>query len=187
MITMEQVEKLREKANVTYDEAKNALETANGDMLDALIYLERQGKTIPPKNGGYYQSESMENKNADESTDKQQSASETEQTGQSFTQLLRKFLRWCGALVRRGNVNAFEVWKQDSIIISLPVTALALLLVFAFWITLPLLILGLFFGFRYMFKGPDFGKDEVNNFMSSAADTADSIKKEVAEEMQDKK
>ena len=38
----EKVEKLRERANVSYEEAKNALERSNGDMLDAMILLERE-------------------------------------------------------------------------------------------------------------------------------------------------
>ena len=36
MEMLDQIERLREKANVTYEEAKNALEAANGDLLDAL-------------------------------------------------------------------------------------------------------------------------------------------------------
>ena len=55
MITLEQVEKLREKANVSYDEAKAALEAANGDMLEALINLEKQGGGAS-EGGGYYRS-----------------------------------------------------------------------------------------------------------------------------------
>ncbi len=42
MNKLEQIEKLREKANVTYDEAKQAYEAADGDLLEALIILERQ-------------------------------------------------------------------------------------------------------------------------------------------------
>ena len=43
---IEMVEKLMEKANVSYAEAKQALENNNWDMLDALIELERQGKLL---------------------------------------------------------------------------------------------------------------------------------------------
>ena len=52
MITMEQVEKLRTYADVTYEEAKNALERAEGDLLEALILLEKEGKTKGPQSGG---------------------------------------------------------------------------------------------------------------------------------------
>ena len=41
---LEMVEKLREKANVTYDEARTALEVCNWDLLDALLLLENEGK-----------------------------------------------------------------------------------------------------------------------------------------------
>ena len=48
MEMMEKVERLREKANVSYEEAKDALEQANGDLLDAIVLLERQGKVKGP-------------------------------------------------------------------------------------------------------------------------------------------
>ena len=40
----EMVEKLRAKANVSYEEAKAALEASDWDMLDALVLLENEGK-----------------------------------------------------------------------------------------------------------------------------------------------
>ncbi|GLC30939.1 DUF4342 domain-containing protein [Clostridium omnivorum] len=47
-INLEQIEALRERANVSYGEAKEALETCNGDLVEALIYLEKNNKI---KNG----------------------------------------------------------------------------------------------------------------------------------------
>ena len=44
MELFEKVEKIRNTANVSYEEAKEALEAANGDLLDAMIYLEKNGK-----------------------------------------------------------------------------------------------------------------------------------------------
>ena len=61
MTTLEQVEKLRTMANVSYDEAKTALDAVNGDLLEAIIYLEKQGKVTAPSGGGYYSSERTEN------------------------------------------------------------------------------------------------------------------------------
>ena len=52
-ITLEQVERLREKANVSYGQAKAALEYSGGNLLDALIYLEEQG-VIPRPEETYY-------------------------------------------------------------------------------------------------------------------------------------
>lgn len=43
-ISLEQIEALTQRANVSYEEAKAALELNNGDIVEALIYLERQNK-----------------------------------------------------------------------------------------------------------------------------------------------
>ena len=52
-ITLEQVERLREKAAVSYGQAKAALEYSGGNLLDALIYLEERG-VIPRPEDAYY-------------------------------------------------------------------------------------------------------------------------------------
>lgn len=44
-ITIEQVEKLKERTNVTYKEARDALQASDGDILEAVIALEKEGKT----------------------------------------------------------------------------------------------------------------------------------------------
>lgn len=49
-ITVEMVERLREKAPVSYAQAKEALEYSEGNLLDALIYLEEKG-AHPPGGG----------------------------------------------------------------------------------------------------------------------------------------
>ena len=48
-ITLEQVERLREKADVSYAQAKEALEYSGGNLLDALIYLEEKGAIPRPE------------------------------------------------------------------------------------------------------------------------------------------
>ena len=40
-ITLEKIDELRERKNVSYSVAKKALENANGDMVEAIIYLEK--------------------------------------------------------------------------------------------------------------------------------------------------
>ena len=44
---IEMIEKLREKAGITREEAADALTRANWDMLEALVILEREGKVKP--------------------------------------------------------------------------------------------------------------------------------------------
>lgn len=42
--TLEQVDEVRERTGVSYQEAKEALEEASGDVLEAIIYLESKEK-----------------------------------------------------------------------------------------------------------------------------------------------
>lgn len=46
-ISLEQIELLRKKADIGYKEAKETLEKFNGDMVEALAYLEEQKKLKP--------------------------------------------------------------------------------------------------------------------------------------------
>lgn len=179
MITLEQVEELRKRTNISYDDAKKALEETNGDILEAIINLEKQNKIDPPKGGGFYST-----KNTHQSNENNQSEGtfreEIHQTdSQSFGELMSRFFKWCGKVIDIGNRNNFEVTKDGRKINSLPVTILVLLLIFMFWLTIPMMIIGLFFGYRYSFSGPDLGKEKVNRAMDSVADVAESLKKEV--------
>ena len=173
MATFEQVEKLREKAKVTYDEAKNALEIAGGDMLEAMIYLEKQGKVEPPANGGFYSTKNSETENKSKKEYEEQNNSTA---GITFGQLVRKFFGFLRHLIAKGNANTFEVIKNEKVVVSIPVTVLVILLIFMFGIVVPLIIIGLFFNYRYVFKGPDIEKTGVNKIMDKAADTAENIK-----------
>ncbi len=40
------VDKLKNKANISYEEAKDVLEKSNWDMLEAMLYLEAHGKVL---------------------------------------------------------------------------------------------------------------------------------------------
>lgn len=51
---LEMIDSLRERTNVTYEEAKEALDICKDDMVEALVYLERNNKIKPEsekKNG----------------------------------------------------------------------------------------------------------------------------------------
>ncbi|MBC2579237.1 DUF4342 domain-containing protein [Clostridium sp. DJ247] len=44
-ITLEKIDIIRERTGVSYTEAKEALEACNGNVVDALIYIEQNNKT----------------------------------------------------------------------------------------------------------------------------------------------
>lgn len=48
-ISIEQIDLLRKRADVGYKEAKEALERCNGDVVEALSYLEEQNKIKPER------------------------------------------------------------------------------------------------------------------------------------------
>lgn len=168
MEQFEKVEKLREKANVSYEEAKEALEASNWDILDAIVYLEKLGKVKEPKTAAY-------TTGTDNSTGSEYKTSQPDD-GTSFSELIGKFFKWCGKVIKKGNENSFVIRKGNDTPVCLPVTVFVLLVFFAFWVTIPLLIVGLFFGFKFSFKGPDLEKNAVNDFMDKASYTAESIK-----------
>lgn len=49
-VNLELIEMLRERANISYEEAKETLEKCNNDVVEALIYLEKQDKIKTPQN-----------------------------------------------------------------------------------------------------------------------------------------
>ncbi len=181
MVTLEQVEKLCERANVTYDEAKAMLEETNGDLLEAVIKLEKEGRIKAPKGNGYFNSGDSQSAGDTGPDTKKPEVQTVVNEGTSFGDSLNSFFRWCGKVLHVGNTNSFKVKKDGKNVMMIPVTVLVILLLFAFWITIPVLIIGLFFGYRYKFSGPEVKKTPVNRAMNTAAEAAEDIKKRVKE------
>ena len=149
MITLEQVEKLKEVTGVSYNEAKEVLEQTQGDLLEAVLLLERQGKVSKPANNGFVTSKEAQT---------QKAVPPKKQEDDSF----KKFIDWIKQVLHLGNINDFVVYKDDKDTISIPLTIFVVLLLFAFWIIFPLMIVGLFFNYRYRFAGPNFKDEKIN-------------------------
>lgn len=176
MVTIEQVDKLREKANISYDEAKKILEETNGDILEAIIKLEQQNRISSPAGGGYYNSRQKVEEAPEQNNTRNNNG---QNSGASFRELLGKLIRWLRKMISKGNSNYLQVTKGGEKTTTVSVTILVIGLVFAFWVIVPLLIVGLFFGYRYSFNGPDLGKESINQVMDSVANAAENIKNEV--------
>jgi hypothetical protein len=154
---LEQIERLRQKANVSYEEAKNALDAADGDILEALIILERQGKVQSPSGNGFYSSaKEQDGATASESGQRTKSGS----VGEGLGDLIDRAGRFVVRLINKGNQTNLEVLKDDDCKARCPLTVLVLLAIFAPWITLPLLVIGLILGYRYRMNGAE-KSDEV--------------------------
>lgn len=170
MTNFEMVELLRQKANISYEEAKTALELANWDLLDAMLVLEREGKVSG--NGGSYSTKDEEVKD-DECKQKKHNGGEG----------LRGTLRWLGnalaKLIRIGNENFLVVCHKGKELFALPMTVCAVLLMCSVGTVLFALAVGLFCGLRYSFRGPNLGRESINSAMDRAAEAAETVKNEI--------
>ncbi len=100
-ITLEKIDIIRDRTGVSYKEAKEALETADGNVVDALINVEEDGKKkISESISGW-----------------KETITETISVrGNDAVDKLK-------ALVQSGNVSRVRVKKDDYIIMDIPVTA----------------------------------------------------------------
>ncbi len=177
MENFEKVEKLREKTGVSYEDAKKVLEQNNYDMLDAIIELERQGKVAEPKEGTYTAgaSQDMENVKKFEIAQRQY---ENDCKKNNFKEGCRKLADFFRMIFRKSLEIDFCINKDNKQVASVPVLVLVLLLISFFWITLPLIVIGLFFGITYNFTGVDKVVVDVNEVCDKASQTAENIKNE---------
>ncbi|APF23141.1 DUF4342 domain-containing protein [Clostridium butyricum] len=98
-ITLEQVDVVRERCNVSYAQAKEALEACNGDVLEAIIYIEQNQK--------------KENEN-----------SETKENEYAFNAVSMEELKnLIKGLIEKGNVTRIKIKKDDKEILDIPVNA----------------------------------------------------------------
>lgn len=169
MDRIDMVEKLKEKANVSYEEAKAALELTDWDILEAVIYLEKEGK-VNQETGSY----STKGYRAMRGKDYYDIPHDTTGIGD----MCRKFVKWVGKLIKKGMANNINADRYGERVISVPVTLFVIILICGFWAVIPIMIVGLFFGFAYSFSGPDLGRDDVNDVIGKATKVADNIKEE---------
>ena len=177
MENFEKVEKLREKTGVSYEDAKKVLEENNYDMLDAIIALEKQGKVVEPKAGTYTSGASQEQECV-KKFEIAQRQYEDDCKQSRFKEGIRKIFEYCRTAFQKSLEIDFCVNKDGKKIASVPLLVLILLLLGFFWVTLPLLIIGLFFGISYNFTGVDKVIVDVNAVCDKASQTAENIKNE---------
>ena len=172
MDEFEKVEKLRQKANVSYEEAKKALDEANGDVLDAMLALEAQGKVSPDE-------QSTHSTTYDEQKDYVSVRDTVDGQDEKDKRTLGQKIKYlCKLIWLKCRNNKFTVERREERIISIPVWVLLLAIIFAFWTVGVIMIVGLFFDCRYAIVGPD-DLSAINNVMDKAGDVVDKVKEEV--------
>ena len=168
MTHYEMAEKLSEKMNVSLEEATAALEASEWELLDAALLLEKEHGA---QNAAY----STRREAAEEPSRREQAKARRRGVVEGLGGLLR-------SAFNLGNRNRFEVRRGEELLLEMPVLVLVLLMLFAFWVCVPLLVIGLFAGYRYSFSGAELGRESVNNAMDKAAEVAERVKEEVTGE-----
>ncbi|NOW85713.1 ElaB/YqjD/DUF883 family membrane-anchored ribosome-binding protein [Clostridium beijerinckii] len=98
-ITLEKVDMIRERTGVSYEKAKEALEVCEGDVLEALIYIEKSQKLSDIN---------------DEFVDEEVSRAPIS------IEELRVLIK---QIIEKGNVTRIKVKKDDKELVDIPVNA----------------------------------------------------------------
>ena len=178
-ITLERVERLREKSGLSYEEARALLERCHGDLLDALIELERQGR-LRPGGGGTYSTRPGVHPAAPPSGSSHRERSREEgkraHTGDTFRKQVREGLRAAAELLRPSSGNQLEICRTAGSSPPCPFSS-------CFWrwcspsgSTLPLLLIGLVAGCRYRLSGPHVDREVLNGALGAVSDTVEDWK-----------
>lgn len=99
-VTLEKVDMVRERTGISYEKAKQALEVCEGDVLEALIYIEKTQGILNDNNEPYMNDE--QNK-----------------TSISIDELKV----WFKQIIEKGNVTRIKIKKDDAELIDIPVNA----------------------------------------------------------------
>ncbi|EKQ54226.1 MULTISPECIES: hypothetical protein [unclassified Clostridium] len=157
------VDKLKNEANISYEEAKIALEKSNWDILEAILYLEEKGRVQKPSISVFYTNQYSENyknnkiiSNRDQENNYNNAKKDTTFEG--------IFVKVCKIIDTWNNIF-FEIKKESKVFLKIPVTVIILLLIFAFWMIIPLYIVGLFFELEFSLLGKRGEINKINHVL----------------------
>ena len=174
MDKLEKVERLREHANVSYEEAKAALEQANDDLLDAMVILERQGKVGAPESKTYSTSyeEQKQYLSVQEKVDEQNRAYTFGQTVKGIFLIVKDFVLHTNFLITR----------EGKTIFAMPTWALVLILLLTIEVSLPIMLIAMLFKVRYHFEG-ERHTTTANTILNKAGSFADGLESGIENEI----
>ena len=131
-VSLEKIDMLMERANISYKEAKEALEQHDGDMVEALIHLEASNKTSKAKQGP------KSGKGPVHAHVHMRGASKS---GSDFLDEVKKF-------IEKMHNTSFVVGNKSKRLLDIPLTIAALLILFTMPVSMFILILPYLFGYK---------------------------------------
>jgi hypothetical protein len=90
-----------------------------------------------------------------------------------------EFFAWVGDIIKKGCEKNFIIERKGERFMRMPIIIFILLLIFAFWICVPLLIIGLFCDCRYHFEGDAKTVQDINNACDKASDACTNVKDDI--------
>ncbi|GAA0116574.1 MULTISPECIES: UBA domain-containing protein [Clostridium] len=163
------IDKLREKTNVSYEEAKIALENSGWDILDALLYLEEKGRVKRPSVNIFYTNETRYSEKKEENKKNKENRYESNNNFQGIFEAICKCIDTCN--------NIFlQIKKKDRIFLKIPLTVIIILLFFAFWMIIPLTIILLFLDIELYIYSKTINADKANRILKNISDNVKIIK-----------
>ncbi|SFC63033.1 DUF4342 domain-containing protein [Clostridium uliginosum] len=100
-VTLEKVDMVIERTGVSYAKAKHALEVCDGDVLEALIYIEELNIEDEDINYNIYDDEESCNRSLS----------------------IEELKNWIKDLIQKGNITRIKIKKDDTELIDIPVNA----------------------------------------------------------------
>jgi len=168
------IDKLKNETNISYEEAKIALEKSNWDILEAILYLEEKGKVQKPSISIFYTNEYKKNNKRNEiiNNKNQENNYSNAKNDNTFEGI---FVKVCKIIDTCNNI-LFEIRRENKVFLKIPVTVIILLLIFAFWIVIPLYIAGLFFDLEFSISGTRAEINKINYVLKAISENMKKVK-----------
>lgn len=165
------IEILRAKANVNREEAIEALEKSNWDVLDAILYLERKGSI---RNSKVTTIIEVQAKN------ERQDENKEEKFG-GIGEIIGRLFKFAGKVLKKAQSSHLEIRKENKKPIRISLLISGILSIFLFVPSIILLILGVFCGYKYSISGIGDSEKDVNDIFDEISKSASNIKRDFKE------
>lgn len=135
MTDIEKMDELKMRFDITYAQAKEALEQSGGDLGDAIVYLESndakpsrasggrsgqaRGGNAGKRGSGANKSDDATEGDNDNNTSDKQTAGNTKQDTEAF---VKSIIEQVKAIIKEGNVTKVRLKKGEQTLIEIPAT-----------------------------------------------------------------
>ena len=172
------VEKLVDITGASYEDVKNALNACNGDMIDAVVYLEKLGKVkmfnsyVDP-NATYFteaDAAAAAANAARKAAKKAEHKAKFEKTKSTFGEFIRKAVRFL-------THNKITISKNDQEFANIPLLIALIICSISLGFAIICVFLSMMFGYEYSFKG-ETNLEAANRVLAQAETAAGQVKAE---------